>query len=386
MKTNNVSAGIIRPITGLERIAVWKHLKGMTEDDIMLRFGISTRPETMKSYVQKINLNRDLALGVFINNQLMGFAHGATYDEGGWQVTEVGLSVNSCLQGQGWGTKLLDAAIELARKNGSIKLIVNTLTRNQAIRRILKKRGGEERIEGQELSAEFVLQEKDVNFKMQHSMDNGIEIIEKIVSVAAPTILLVHGAGGDAWQWRSHVMPELAKNGINSLAFSLPDHGNSGHQEYEFDDYLGLIERCHQKIGTENAVVAHSMGGFLTQHYLAKTQAESKSILVSSLPPFNVANFNKGFLGGVASNLKCTQARNHLHHFLDKVQPVATERVRSDLSFVAGKYDKVVPIEWQKTTAFHYRSVLHELDGGHNLMNGKTSDELSKIIYTTVKN
>ena len=356
----------------------------MGEDDLMLRFGVIMKSDAITNYVQKINLNRDIALGLFIGGVLKGFVHGAADVEDGWPVTEVGLSIDPSLQGQGWGSKLLDAAMEKARDNGSVKLIVNTLTKNKAIRAILKKHGGAEKIDGQDLSAEFNLQEKDDSMHMNHSLEDGIEVIEKIVEVNAPTVLLVHGAGGDAWQWRHQVMPELARNGINSLAFSLPDHGRSQHKEYVFDDYLNLIEKWHQKVGQDSVLVAHSMGGFLTQHYLAKSQQHNNTALVSSLPPFNVANFNKGFLGGVASNLKCNQARNHLHHFLHKVPPVATERVKSDLLWVAGTYDKVVPIEWQKTSAFHYRSKLEELSGGHNLMNGSTALDLSSLIIDLV--
>ena len=385
MKTKSSQSEVIRPINGLERVSVWNHLIALKEDGLMLRFGYLIRSEKIKEYVQQINLNKDIALGLFVNEKLMGLAHGATYAENGWPVTEVGLSVDPSLQGKGWGTKLLDAAIEAAKIQNSVKVIVNTLTSNSAMRKILEKRGGRAVVDGKDLSVEFVLPNNNSNLEMNHYKIDGMEVIEKNVNRDGPKFLFVHGAGGDAWQWRSELMPKLAEGGANSIAFSLPYHGNSDEKKYEFGDYLKLIEKMHKIAGDDAIIVAHSMGGFLTQHYLAETKVRCKVVLISSMPPFNVANFDKGFLNGVSSNLKCTLARKNLHGFLNKVNPVDSEKIEAKISMIGGTFDKVIPIEWQRKSAFHYRSKLIELPGGHNLMNGITSNVVSKILLNAAK-
>ena len=333
-------------------------------------------------YVQSINLNRDLALGLYDEqNTLVGFAHGAAYSEGGWPVTELGISVESGLQSSGCGTRLLDAIMELARKQGSTKLIVNTLTRNQAMKRILQKKGGQALISGSELVAEFSLGDLDDSHQMEHSYLDGMEVIRKTVHPESRTVFLLHGAGGDAWQWRLHMMPALARKGYNSVALSLPNHGRSAVRPgYVFSDYLRVVSQCYHQSDRKSILVGHSAGGFLTQHYLAQSQSEVPTLLVSSIPPFNFVDLDSGFLHSVSEQLQCHQARDHLSHLIGKARPVETEKVVAPLVFVGGRYDRVVPESWQRKAAHHYRAPYHSLSGGHNLMVGSTSKEVTDLI------
>ena len=371
----------IRPLSGLERVAVWHHLKELGEDDLHLRFGMKTTPEKLLKYVQSINLNRDIALGLFdtVNGKMMGFVHGGTYSEKGWPVTEVGISIHPTLQGKGWGTVLLEEVMHRAQALGATKLVVQTLTHNHAIRKILRKKGGAGIVSGQELTAEFPLAESNEWNHMLHHFVDGVEVIEKVVDPSRPTVVFIHGAGGDAWQWRWIVMPELAKQKINSVALSLPYHGDT-KKEGGFKEQVELIGAWHQKAGDKNMLVAHSMGGFLTQHHLAKSRTTAPTLLLSSLPPFNVSHLDETFIDKVEDSLKCTQARSNLREILTDAHPVSTERVQAPITWVAGMHDKVVPLDWQRRAAHHYRAPLHVLDGGHNLMTGSAAPRVVDLI------
>lgn len=359
-----------RPLSGLDRPLVWRHLQRLTARDSVLRFGHAVSDGQLQRYVQTINLNKDVAVGLFDDENLVGFSHGATYQEQGWPVTELGLSVERHLQGAGWGTLLLQESIERAAALGSTKFIVHTLTSNHAIRRMIKKHGGLEHVHANgELTAEFGLEARTTWNHMDHGMEDGVQVIRKIVDPNQPTVMCIHGAGGDPWQWRWQVMPSLAEAGYNSMAFSLPPGTHNGFQES-----LAEVDRWTRKVQGEKIFLAHSMGGFLIQHHLARTGERTPTLLVSSLPPFGMDGLQSPrTMDHVGATLKCDQAIFQLKNTLVDSKPVDTEKINASISLVAGAYDKVVPLEWQRRAAFHYRAPLRVLQGGHNLMLGDTA-------------
>ena len=87
------------------------------------------------------------------------------------------------------------------------------------------------------------------------------------------TILLQHGMWHGAWCWRDW-QALLADRGWESVAISLPGHGGSSAtgpvKRMKMDDYLSVLRREIERYAERPIVVGHSMGGALTQWYLAK--------------------------------------------------------------------------------------------------------------------
>jgi pimeloyl-ACP methyl ester carboxylesterase len=81
----------------------------------------------------------------------------------------------------------------------------------------------------------------------------------------APPVLLVHGFGASAYQWR-FTLPVLAAAGFHAIAPDLPGHGFSQlafpNGEYTRDRYARRLWLLLDALGVTSApVVGHSMGG-----------------------------------------------------------------------------------------------------------------------------
>ncbi len=84
-------------------------------------------------------------------------------------------------------------------------------------------------------------------------------------AVSAPPILLVHGFGASAYQWRFQ-LPALAASGYHVLAPDLPGHGFSQHTfapgEYTRGAYARRLWLLLDALGIQRSpIVGHSMGG-----------------------------------------------------------------------------------------------------------------------------
>lgn len=376
-------------LNGLQRDLIFEHLASLSNEDVALRFGHYMNHDNFRDYVNKINFNRDIVLGAFtIDDQLVGFCHSVGYHEKGFPVADVGISVNSTLRGQGIAWRLLQATFDLAAQRQITKIYIYTLRRNTPMYKLMKKLNGQLIIEDDEITVSFDLNQLHESEKMEHFIDdNGIEHIRKIVNTDknAINILFVHGAGGDAWQWRSLFMPYFAKKNINTLAISLPNHGQSKKDlSYNLEDYVTIIKNAHETLGTNTIIVGHSMGGFLVQKYSSQYPINNKIILLAAMPPFNPANLDGGFISLIQHHLKDDQARQHLNGLLGEAESIDTENILSPIVLLAGLKDSVIPLKWTKKMSFHYKAPLYTVDSGHNLMLGKNWEEVAQLLEANI--
>lgn len=102
-----------------------------------------------------------------------------------------------------------------------------------------------------------------------------------------PPLLFVHGYWQAAWCWDVHVMPELARRGHDCFAVSLTGHGGSEGKVKgrSLRDHVDDVYSVVARFDTPPIVVGHSMGGYVTQHYVAKGHPASGIVLVSPVPP-----------------------------------------------------------------------------------------------------
>lgn len=114
-------------------------------------------------------------------------------------------------------------------------------------------------------------------------------------SSARPPLLLVHGAGHGAWCWENW-MAVLPHRGWECFALSLRGHPGSAPVDREtyctklsVADYAQDVRRLARHIDRPCVIIGHSMGGIVTQQYLAEETAqgrqEAAAVLMASAPP-----------------------------------------------------------------------------------------------------
>jgi pimeloyl-ACP methyl ester carboxylesterase len=184
------------------------------------------------------------------------------------------------------------------------------------------------------------------------------------------TVVLVHGAGGDAWQWRQNFMPYLAAKGARCVSLSLRSHGKSPKDVARtLDDYLDDLGEVMTQCQTLPILVGHSMGGLVVQRYLETNKAE-KAVLLGAVPP---AGLQGDRLAAAQMGLKSSFARDVLGQAMAEFRPIETDKVDTPVTVIGGARDKVVPPELVLDTARAYGTLAHIIpDAGHALMLGRT--------------
>jgi pimeloyl-ACP methyl ester carboxylesterase len=132
-----------------------------------------------------------------------------------------------------------------------------------------------------------------------------------------PPVVLVHGAWHASWSWTEHWAGYLAENGYTSHALDLRGHGDSPGPlaGSSITDYVEDLEAVVGDLDEEPVIVGHSMGGFVTQHFMMRNRARG-AVLVASVPihgaaPATVRVAKKHTAAFVRSNLTL-----HLGHIM----------------------------------------------------------------------
>jgi pimeloyl-ACP methyl ester carboxylesterase len=112
-------------------------------------------------------------------------------------------------------------------------------------------------------------------------------------------LLFVHGGWHGAWCWDEHFLDFFAGKGYRALALSLRGHGNSPTfkrlRYCSLDDYVDDVIAVADSLPLAPVVVGHSMGGLVTQKYLAVHDAPA-GVLMGSIPPRGVGPSFMGWL------------------------------------------------------------------------------------------
>jgi pimeloyl-ACP methyl ester carboxylesterase len=73
-------------------------------------------------------------------------------------------------------------------------------------------------------------------------------------------VLLVHGWGGRATQFRRFVKPLMAA-GYKVIGFDGPAHGNSSGRKTSLFEFEETLKKIYEQVGVPHAIIAHSFGG-----------------------------------------------------------------------------------------------------------------------------
>jgi GNAT superfamily N-acetyltransferase len=129
---------LIRELSRFDRPALERHFLALGARDRRLRFGVPLNHFAIRSYVARIDFERDAVFGVSGDDlHLVGAAHlGRAHDH-----AELGISVLEGERNRGIGGALLARAHLRARNWGVRALLMYCLTENAAMMRLARNQG-----------------------------------------------------------------------------------------------------------------------------------------------------------------------------------------------------------------------------------------------------
>jgi pimeloyl-ACP methyl ester carboxylesterase len=111
---------------------------------------------------------------------------------------------------------------------------------------------------------------------------------------AGPTVLLVHGWGGQAAQMARFVAP-LVEAGHRAVAFDLPGHGASTGARATVVDLAAAVATVAERVAPVHAVIAHSLGATASALALGRGGALGGTRAVLVAPPAELPFFVRSF-------------------------------------------------------------------------------------------
>jgi GNAT superfamily N-acetyltransferase len=350
--------------------ALAEHLLRLSPDDRDLRFQGKVSETAIRGYAIQINLHRDVAYGVFQGTRLVAACHIGVYLEDGRTVGEVGVSVDVGLRGTGLGRRLVEAARHSAAEGGVRRLDFVFLRRNHGMLQLARALGAELSFEEGEWTARLELPDAPVMPLMTELRGTtaGIEVLAT-EGDASRTVMLVHGAGGDPWQFRRHFIPFLHARGHRVVALSLRHHGRSARTgparvAQHAADVLDVI----RDVGLPQTIIGHSMGALVVQHAVQEVRVH-RVVLLAPIPHDGLSSNE---LVRALGALKTSAARTALVDGLAGYVPLAMRSRQQQIFVIGGMHDKVIsPQAVQRVADFHgTRAIM--LPAGHMLMNGRS--------------
>src|SRR3954465_14642067 len=133
----------IRSIGPRERERIAQHLLALTPHDRSLRFGYPAADEQVQRYVDSLDFERDELFGIYNRRlELIAMSHLAFAPSGQpRECAEFGVSVASHARGRGYGARLFERAVVVARNEGVGMLFIHALSENAAMLKIARKAG-----------------------------------------------------------------------------------------------------------------------------------------------------------------------------------------------------------------------------------------------------
>jgi GNAT superfamily N-acetyltransferase len=133
----------IRSIGPRERGRIGLHLLSLSPADRYLRFGYSASDEQVQRYVDGLDFERDELFGIYNRRlDLIAMAHLAFAPLGQHrECAEFGVSVSASARSRGFGSRLFERAVVVARNEGVDMIFIHALSENAAMLKIARKAG-----------------------------------------------------------------------------------------------------------------------------------------------------------------------------------------------------------------------------------------------------
>lgn len=158
----------IRSIGPRERDRVGRHLLALTSGDRYLRFGYAASDEQIGRYVEALDFERDELFGIYNRRlDLIAMAHVAfAPPEQYSDCAEFGVSVAAHARGRGYGARLFERAVVVARNEGVGMLFIHALSENAAMLKIARRAGATVVRSGSESEAHLELPSPTLDSRM----------------------------------------------------------------------------------------------------------------------------------------------------------------------------------------------------------------------------
>ncbi len=133
----------IRSIGPRERQRIARHLLDLSAHDRYLRFGYAASDEQVQRYVDSLDFARDEMFGIYNRRlDLIAMAHVAFAPPDQYSdCAEFGVSVSERARGRGYGARLFERAVVVARNEGVGMLFIHALSENAAMLKIARRAG-----------------------------------------------------------------------------------------------------------------------------------------------------------------------------------------------------------------------------------------------------
>jgi surfactin synthase thioesterase subunit/GNAT superfamily N-acetyltransferase len=355
------------------RALMTSHLQALPPDDRCDRFLAAVNDAYVSQYVHSIGFARDILVGIVDGTRLVGMAHAGVSIQDGELVAEVGLSVASQCRRMGLGQRLLQAVVHTAVGRGVQRVEVIFRSGNQAMAALTRRLGG---------TITRCAGESSAVFRIGHSVAwplhtlrtlrsaRGAEFIQLRHPQERGRALLIHGAGGDSYQWLPELVPALWAAGYSVMAPTLPGHGREADPTAA---RLEVLQACVSEAADcfePTLIVGHSMGGYLVQRHL-QTRPARRLVLLASLPPLLPGKVE---LAHRLSQLQCPLAQASARAALVNAPDLEIGGPHAaQVQVIGGEHDRVVPKRWVSKTAKCYGVKAQFVSGGHLLLRGQAA-------------
>lgn len=133
----------IRSIGPRERDRIAQHLLSLKPHDRYLRFGYAASDEQVQRYADGLDFDRDELFGIYNRRlDLIAMAHLAFAPADQHKdCAEFGVSVAEHARGRGYGARLFERAVVVARNEGIGMLFIHALSENAAMLKIARNAG-----------------------------------------------------------------------------------------------------------------------------------------------------------------------------------------------------------------------------------------------------
>lgn len=112
-------------------------------------------------------------------------------------------------------------------------------------------------------------------------------------------LLFLHGAYTGAWSWESF-LTRCSAEGFNAYALSFRGHAGSEGGDlldtFGIDDFVDDLSAAISQLASPPLIIAHSMGGYVAQRFLADGGKAAGIALLASVAPYGVG-FSAWYMG-----------------------------------------------------------------------------------------
>lgn len=343
-----------------------QHLLSLSADERYLRFIRPMSDEAIANWVKSLNPARDEVyahLGVGSSGiEVLAAAVAQPYIDRGRSiaVAELSVTVDPRRRRTGLALATIEAAMNAARQSHIGEVQFEVCAANRPMRQLLRKLSATEEEGVFSLALSSARHEKSERAGSTERITFGDE--------RAPIALCVHGAGGDAWQFRRQAFQALADHGYRVVAptlsrLSFDSFAACPASERDQPHRHSILEAIESLRGERpSLIVGHSLGAVLATKIADKLDTP-KLLLANPMPLDGMSDTERR--QSVAA-LGCERARFVLQEYSGFA---ALPRQRRRVAVMHGLSDRVASLEYALRSTRHCRasegSALVQSKAGH---------------------